>query len=128
MLQDGFPPLQFPEFESPEDTVVETAVQVVETAVQATGALGIGMIGMLSVMPDLDFQQGGQAPGGSVGPGSPGGGGLPTNTAISTLSLSLALVPLGLLAVAVFPPFATYVILKRSKFKVRVSPICEMLL
>ena len=67
-------------------------------------------LGMLSVMPDLDFQQGGQAPGGSVGPGSPGGGGLPTNTAISTLSLSLALVPLGLLAVAVFPPFSKYVI------------------
>ena len=104
LLQEGFPPLQFPESETPGDTVVETAVQ-------ATGALGIGMIGMLSVMPDLDFQQGGQAPGGSVGPGSPGGGGLPTNTAISTLSLSLALVPLGLLAVAVFPPFAKYVIL-----------------
>ena len=70
MLQEGFPQLQFPESVTPEDTVVETAVQ-------ATGALGIGMIGMLSVMPDLDFQRGGQAPGGSVGPGSPGGGGLP---------------------------------------------------
>ena len=107
LLQEGFPPLQFPELETPGDSVIETAVQ-------ATGALGVGIIGMLSVMPDLDFQQGGQAPGGSVGPGSPGGGGLPTNTAISTLSLSLALVPLGLLAVAVFPPFATYVILKKS--------------
>ena len=102
-LQEDFPPQQFPESEIPGDTVVETVVQ-------ATGALGIGMIGMLSVMPDLNFQQGGQAPGGSVGPGSPGGGGLPTNAAISTLSLSLALVPLGLLAVAVFPPFSKYVI------------------
>ena len=122
LLQEGFPPLQFPESETPGDSVVETAVQ-------ATGALGIGMIGMLSVMPDLDFQQGGQAPGGSVSPGSPGGGGLPTNTAISTLSLSLALVPFGLLAVAVFPPFATYVILKKkSKFQIRLSPIYEVLL
>ena len=119
-LQEGFPPLQFPELEATGDTVVETAVQ-------AAGALGVGIIGMLSVMPDLDFQQFGEAPGGSVGPGSPGGGGLPTNTAISTLSLSLALVPLGLLAVAVFPPFATYVILKKSKFQVRVSHICEVL-
>ena len=121
LLQEGFPPLQFPESETPGDTVVETAVQ-------ATGALGIGMIGMLSVMPDIDFQQSGQAPGGSVSPGNPGGGGLPTNTAISTLSLSLALVPLGLLAVAVFPPFATYVIMEKSKFQIILSPIYEVLL
>ena len=39
--------------------------------------------------------------------GTAGGGGLPTNTLIQTLALSLALVPLGLTAVAVFPPFAT---------------------
>ena len=39
--------------------------------------------------------------------GTAGGGGLPTNTLIQTLALSLALVPLGLSAVAVFPPFAT---------------------
>ena len=121
LLQVDFPSQQFPESEIPGDTVVETVVQ-------ATGALGIGMIGMLSAMPDLDFQRGGQAPGGSVGPGSPGGGGLPTNAAISTLSLSLALVPLGLIAVAVFPPFATYVILKKSEFRIVVSPVCEVLL
>ena len=47
------------------------------------------------------------APGGSVSAGTAGGGGLPTNTQIQTLALSLALVPLGLSAVAVFPPFAT---------------------
>ena len=45
--------------------------------------------------------------GGSVAAGTAGGGGLPTNTLIQTLALSLALVPLGLSAVAVFPPFAT---------------------
>ena len=61
----------------------------------------IGMMGMM--MSDMNFQQSGSA-GGSVQPGAPGGGGLPT-TLSTTLSASLALVPPGLAAVAVFPPF-----------------------
>ena len=84
------------------------------------------MFGMAMSLPDLGFQSSGAAPtpggslsvgssgaaptpGGSLSVGTTGGGGLPTNTAIPSLSLSLALVPLGLLAVAVFPPFARFV-------------------
>ena len=89
---------------------------------QAFGTMGIGMLGMAMSLPNLGFQTSGTVPGGSVGAnggvgasgvdggiGALGGGGLPTNTAIQTLALSLALVPLGLLAVAVFPPFARFV-------------------
>ena len=65
------------------------------------------------MIPNLNFQAQGSAPsGGPTGAlprvGGIGGGGLPTNTGIATLSLSLALVPFGLLAVAVFPPFARF--------------------
>ncbi len=78
---------------------------------QAVSTLGIGMFGMAMSLPDLGFQSNGPAatPAGSPPVGTAGGGGLPTNTAIQTLSLSLALLPLGLLAVAVFPPFARFV-------------------
>jgi len=73
---------------------------------QAAGALGAGMAGMLgtAMMTNLDFSQGGQA---GVGAAGAGAGGLPTDTSILTLGLSLILVPLGLTAVAVFPPFET---------------------
>ena len=54
--------LQFPESEIQSEIPGDT---VVETVAQATGALGIGMIGMISMMPNIDFQQGGQAPGGN---------------------------------------------------------------
>ena len=69
------------------------------------------MFGMAMMIPDLSFQSSGTAtaPAGSPSVGTAGGGGLPTNTAIQTISLSLALVPLGLLSVAVFPPFARFV-------------------
>jgi len=80
--------------------------EAVQTAAQAGGALGAGMVGMAMMMPDLNFQQSG-SPGGSTAAGTAGGGGLPTNGNIASLALSLALVPLGLAAVAVFPPFAT---------------------
>ena len=89
---------------------------------QAVATMGIGMFGMAMSLPNLGFQTSGTVPGGPVGAnggvgaagvdggiGALGGGGLPTNTAIQTLALSLALVPLGLLAVAVFPPFARFV-------------------
>ena len=72
-------------------------------AAQSLGALGAGMVGMAMMMPDLNFQQGGQ------GVGAAGGGGLPTDFSIPTAALSLALVPLGLSAVAIFPPFARLV-------------------
>ena len=77
---------------------------------QAAGALGVGMLGMVMMAPNLNFQAQGTAPsGGPAGSvpqvGGVAGGGLPSNTGIPTLSLSLALVPLGLMAVAVFPPF-----------------------
>ena len=75
------------------------------------------MFGMAMSLPDLSFQNSGTVPvsgaaegvGAAGGIGAFGGGGLPTNTAIQTLALSLALIPLGLLAVAVFPPFARFV-------------------
>jgi len=79
--------------------------EAVETVAQAVGAFGAGMIGMAMMMPDLNFQQNGGSPGGSNAAGTIGGGGLPTDGSISTAALSLALVPLGLAAVAVFPPF-----------------------
>ena len=81
---------------------------------QVGGALGVSMIGMIMMMEGLNFQGNVNPTGGSVTPGTPGGGGLPTDTSIPTLALSLALVPFGLsrqstrqaTAVAVFPPFA----------------------
>ena len=66
----------------------------------------MGMAGM-AMMSDMNFQESGQATGNSPQPGTAGGGGSPGNSAIGTLSASLALVPAGLNAVAVFPPFAT---------------------
>ena len=58
----------------------------------------------LTVLIYIYNLQGGQA---GVGAAGAGAGGLPTDTSILTLALSLILVPLGLSAVAVFPPFAT---------------------
>jgi hypothetical protein len=66
---------------------------------------GMGM--MVAMMSDLNFQQSGQAPGSSAQPGTAGGGGTPTDGGIATLSASLALVPAGAIAVAVFPPWQT---------------------
>ena len=79
---------------------------------QVGGALGAGMagmVGMLMMMSSMNSQGSGNPTGGSVSPGTPGGGGLPTDASIPTLALSLALVPFGLSAVAVFPPFARWV-------------------
>ena len=84
---------------------ITTASPAIQAATQVGVALGAGMIGMVMMMPDLNFQES-VNPGGSVSAGTPGGGGLPTDASIPTLSLSLALVPIGLSAVAVFPPFA----------------------
>ena len=69
-------------------------------------ATGATMMGMVMMMPDLNFQQSGEAPLSSPQPGTPGGGGSPTDASIPTLAASLALVPAGATAVAVFPPFA----------------------
>ena len=80
------------------------------------------MLGMFMMIPNLNFLAQGSAPSGGPSPGGPGGGpggsvpqvaglgggGLPTDSGISSLSLSLALVPLGLMAVAVFPPFERF--------------------
>ena len=69
--------------------------------------MAVAMTGMFMMMPNLDFQQSGQAPVSSPQPGTIGGGGSPTDTSIPTLGASLALVPAGATAVAVFPPFET---------------------
>ena len=78
---------------------------------QAVATMGIGMFGMAMSLPDLDFQSNGAAPitVGLLAAGTIEDGGSPTDTAIPSLPLSLMLVPLGLLAVAVFPPFARFV-------------------
>ena len=91
---------------SADTTALEAFEEALQTAAQAAGALGAGMIGMGMMMQDLNFQESGTS-GGSVAVGTPGGGGLPTDGSIPTAALSLALVPLGLAAVAIFPPFAT---------------------
>ena len=56
---------------------------------------------------NMNFQQSAQSTGNSPSPGTPGGGGSPTDTSNPTLTSSLQLVPDGLNAVAVFPPFQT---------------------
>ena len=86
------------------------ADQAMAAATQAAGALGAGMIGMAGMsmmMSDMNFQQSGQAVGNSPPPGTLGGGGSPLDSSIGTLSASLALLPVGLSVVTVFPPFAT---------------------
>ena len=67
------------------------------------------MAGMMMDMMggDMNLQQGGQATGNAPQPGTIGGGGTPSDGGIATLSASLALLPAGAAAVAVFPPFAT---------------------
>ena len=86
-----------------------TASSAMQDIAQVGGALGAGMIGMVMMMPSMNSQGSSNPSGGSSSAGTPGGGGLPTDAGISTLALSLALVPFGLSAVAVFPPFARYV-------------------
>lgn len=71
------------------------------------------------MMPDLNFQQSSSGGGSGAQPGAPGGGGLPT-TLSTTLSASLALVPPGLAAVAVFPPFV------RCEYLLYSSGICHL--
>ena len=61
----------------------------------------------IMMMQDMDFQQNGQATGNSPPPGSIGGGGSPLDSSIASLPNSLSLVPPGLAAVSVFPPFVT---------------------
>ena len=89
--------------ESPEEEIAETLGQV--GSVVGVSMVGMGM--MVGMMSDLNFQQNGQATGNSPQPGTPGGGGSPSDGSIGTLATALALVPAGLTAVAVFPPFAT---------------------
>ena len=102
--------LQVPEFTLSFSTSPTTTITpAIQDIAQVGGALGAGMIGMIMMMPDLNFQEIVNPAGGSVSAGTPGGGGLPTDTSIPTLSLSLGLVPFGLAAVAVFPPFSRYV-------------------
>ena len=93
-----------------QSTTESAADEAIEAAAQAAGALGAGMIGMAGMsmmMSDMDFQQSGQATGNSPQPGTIGGGGSPLDSSIASLAASLALVPAGLAAVAVFPPFLT---------------------
>ena len=86
-----------------------TASSAMQDIAQVGGALGAGMIGMVMMMSSMNSQGNSNPSGGSSSAGTPGGGGLPTDAGISTLALSLALVPFGLSAIAVFPPFARYV-------------------
>ena len=62
---------------------------------------------MMLMMPALPAIEAGGAPPGSPTPGSPGGGGSPNVAGNPSAASAVALVPAGLMAVAVFPPFAT---------------------
>ena len=110
--------LQVPEFAlsftaSPTTAASPAMQDILQGApAQVGGVLGAGMagmIGMVMMMSTMNSQGSGNPTGGSSSAGTPGGGGLPTDAGISTLALSLSLVPFGLSAVAVFPPFARYV-------------------
>ena len=97
----------------------ETLVERFEPVAQNTGVFGAGMVGMAMMVPNLNFAGG--APN-SQAAGTAGGGGLPTDGSISTAALSLALVPLGLAAVAIFPPFERLVKFTVS-FKTRLKTL-----
>ena len=62
---------------------------------------------MMLMMPALPAIGAGSAPPGSPAPGSPGGGGSPNVGNNPAAASAVALVPAGLTAVAVFPPFLT---------------------
>ena len=80
-------------------------MEAIQVAALAAGTLGAGLVGAVALTrPDLNFQERG-ASGCSVAAGTFGGGDLPTNPANPKLSLALALVPIGMIALAVFPPF-----------------------
>ncbi len=70
-----------------------------------TGAIGAGVAGAagLAAFPEMPLVNNLNTPPGQPAPGTPGGGGLPA-TAPATVA---ALVPVGALAVAVFPPYET---------------------
>ena len=70
----------------------------------AATVLALFSFSLLSNM--MASNAGGSAPSGVAQPGSSNGGGLPNDFTIPTLGQSLALVPLGLTPIAVFPPFA----------------------
>ena len=69
------------------------------------GAIGVGVSAgaSLASTPSLQMTTESMNPPGTVSPGAAGGGGLPS----AATATQLALVPVGLTAVAVFPPFAT---------------------
>ena len=85
-------------------------LEPLEPFVPPAAAVGTTMIAMgaMVMMTNLNFQQDGQIPRNFPQPGDAlgVGGGSPSNGNIRTLPQSLALVPGGLTAVAVFPPFS----------------------
>ena len=93
-----------------QTTEASAGEEAVEAAAQAGGSLASGMAGM-AMMGMMGMMMSGMNMGGGTGnsaqPGTAGGGGSPTNSAISTLGASLSLVPSGATAIAVFPPFIT---------------------
>ena len=72
----------------------------------AAAAVGTVAAAILLMMPPPNAIAPGSAPPNAPQPGTPGGGGLPTNVA-NNPCFALSLVPAGLTAVAVFPPFET---------------------
>ena len=70
-----------------------------------TGAVGagVGAAAGLGAFPELPLVNNVNVPPGNAVPGTPGGGGLPATATAPVL----ALVPAGLIPVAVFPPYAT---------------------
>ena len=76
----------------------------VRSAAAAVATIAVTMMLMMPAPPAIGA---GGAPPGSPAPGSAGGGGSPNVVANPIAASAVALVPAGLTAVAVFPPFLT---------------------
>ena len=83
------------------------SVSIIPDERAAAAAVGTVAAAILLMMPSPNAIAPRGDPPNAPQPGTPGGGGLPTNLENPSLLLALTLVPAGLTAVAVFPPFET---------------------
>ena len=83
-------------------------VYIFQISVRSAAAAAVTIaVTMMLMMPAPPAIGAGGAPPGSPAPGSPGGGGSPNVVGNPVAASAVALVPAGLTAVAVFPPFET---------------------
>ena len=87
---------------------LHTYVYIFQLSVRSAAAAAVTIaVTMMLMMPAPPAIGAGGAPPGSPAPGSSGGGGSPNVVANPIAASAVALVPAGLTAVAVFPPFLT---------------------